>query len=512
MQVDPFDANTVSFTASKKHVDPFDKKDEWGFTSFSPNMKPVDHQTKQDVVEMSGFDPRGSWGKKTVPQDDALVVKEDDAFDRRVKYWKEVETHVEPVAYQPKQEDRQPKQDVVENNGFDPRGSWGKITVPEDDVLVGKEDDAFDARVKYWKEVETHVEPVAHQPKQDVRGKKTVPEDDDVLDVKEDDAFDTQVKYWKETEKHAEPVDHQTKHGAVKQDYFNPRGSRGKKTVHEDDALVEDFDDDDFDARDGWSKQVEKPIGIQSFRTAIRTAIAGGSSSGGSNGSRQVDKPIGIQSFQNAIGIQSFRTAIAGGSSSGGSNVRRQVDKPVGIQSFQTAVGIQSFQTAISRGSSSVESKWSAEGSRLNALHSNHLRSRVDDVDDEESDCSVGMESSAPSIGKPLGLPNNAIVASMLFRTHYKVDTSAVEAKIKAKEEENSKIQISRGDIPQSILATEDTYSSVSSFSEDTGMLEAWRKPSGDLLDYFASSRRTDWDAKKYIMEQRAKATDLCEA
>lgn len=104
---------------------------------------------------------------------------------------------------------------------------------------------------------------------------------------------------------------------------------------------------------------------------------------------------------------------------------------------------------------------------------------------------------------KPLGLPNNAIMASMLFRTAHNIDTKAVEAKIKAKEEEHSKIQSNRGDVPESVHAYDDTYSCVSSFSEDTGMMmeQNWRKRSNNLLDYFATSSRPP------IAPQRAKVS-----
>jgi hypothetical protein len=104
---------------------------------------------------------------------------------------------------------------------------------------------------------------------------------------------------------------------------------------------------------------------------------------------------------------------------------------------------------------------------------------------------STHKQGSVCSTVKPLGLPNNAIMASMLFRTAHNIDTKAVEAKIKAKEEENSKIQSNRGDVPESVHAYDDTYSCVSSFSEDTGMMEQnWRKRSNNLLDYFATSSR----------------------
>lgn len=128
---------------------------------------------------------------------------------------------------------------------------------------------------------------------------------------------------------------------------------------------------------------------------------------------------------------------------------------------------------------------------------------------EESSNCSGSKQSSSGSYEKPQGLPNNAIMASMLFRTHHNVDTHAVEAKIKAQEEENSRIESARGDVPEAIQAFEDTYSCVSSFSEDTSV---WKKPSKDLVDYFATSRRTDWNAGKYLREQRKKATELFEA
>jgi hypothetical protein len=50
----------------------------------------------------------------------------------------------------------------------------------------------------------------------------------------------------------------------------------------------------------------------------------------------------------------------------------------------------------------------------------------------------LGKQSSTASKGKHLGLPNNdAVVTSMLFRTHHTVDTRTVETKIKAKEGED---------------------------------------------------------------------------
>lgn len=99
----------------------------------------------------------------------------------------------------------------------------------------------------------------------------------------------------------------------------------------------------------------------------------------------------------------------------------------------------------------------------------------------------------------------------MLFRRHHNIDTQVVEAKLKAKEQEY-KTDRSRGDIPQSVQAV-DGISCVSSFSEDTAaQIEAWRKPTKDLLEHFSRSRRTEFDYKKHLKEQRTDATELFEA
>jgi hypothetical protein len=189
-----------------------------------------------------------------------------------------------------------------------------------------------------------------------------------------------------------------------------------------------------------------------------------------------------------------------------------QVERPMGIQSFPTSMGIQSFPTAARGGSSSVNSVGSHSRSHDKYLLCSHgkpksLCSHVEHADDE----SVSNDSSAASYSKPLGLPNNAIMASMIFQRHHHVDTRVVEAKIKAKEEEY-KIESNRGDIPQSVNAHDEMYSCLSSFSEDTAMNETWRKPTRDLLENFARSRRTDVDFKKRIGEQRAKTAALFEA
>ena len=81
----------------------------------------------------------------------------------------------------------------------------------------------------------------------------------------------------------------------------------------------------------------------------------------------------------------------------------------------------------------------------------------------------------------------------MLFRTAHNIDAHAVEAKIKAKEIENSRVACNRGDIPEAVHAYEDGYSMVSSFSDDTAFIEPWRKRSNNLLDYFANNSRTDF-------------------
>lgn len=123
---------------------------------------------------------------------------------------------------------------------------------------------------------------------------------------------------------------------------------------------------------------------------------------------------------------------------------------------------------------------------------------------ERHSTCSV-------SFTKPLGVPNNAIMASMLFRRHHNIDTQIVEETLKAKELEYKKDKC-RGDIPQSIQAM-DGVSCVSSFSEDTAaQIAVWRKPTRDLLEHFSRSRKTEHDFKMHIQNQRAQATELFEA
>jgi hypothetical protein len=93
---------------------------------------------------------------------------------------------------------------------------------------------------------------------------------------------------------------------------------------------------------------------------------------------------------------------------------------------------------------------------------------------------------------KPImGLPNNAIAASMLFRTSYNIDKEEVDAKLKAKAEENSSFRRGprQGNVPHSIAAN-DTVSVVSSFSDETAMLDPWRKRSQTLLNYIHANNK----------------------
>ena len=70
-----------------------------------------------------------------------------------------------------------------------------------------------------------------------------------------------------------------------------------------------------------------------------------------------------------------------------------------------------------------------------------------------------------------------------------------------------------RGDIPQTVVGNVDAVSMVSSFSEDTQLMDIWKKPTSDLLGRFSQARkRTDVDFKARLQEQRAKATALFEA
>mmetsp|Transcript_24392 Transcript_24392/g.51901 ORF Transcript_24392/g.51901 Transcript_24392/m.51901 type:complete len:433 (-) Transcript_24392:139-1437(-) len=130
----------------------------------------------------------------------------------------------------------------------------------------------------------------------------------------------------------------------------------------------------------------------------------------------------------------------------------------------------------------------------------------IDDYDDDEvrsaSGFSVGKSSMASSRTKPLTLPSNAIMGSMLFQTQHDIDQSDVEQKINAFDRENSRqkdIRHSRGGIPDAVTADDDYMTTVSSFSESTSayLQEPWRKPSRDLLNHFTSARTLDMDYRQ---------------
>lgn len=198
------------------------------------------------------------------------------------------------------------------------------------------------------------------------------------------------------------------------------------------------------------------------------------------------NKPL--ESFDSADSSDAFRPRI-------------DDEQPIGIQSFVGA----------SRGSSG-RSTGSGTNGKLLYTHGRPVIAASRSFDDDYSiSNSVSKTSSVGSVAKPMGLPSNAIVASMLFQRHHNVDTRAVEKKLKVKREENSKIEAIRGDVPRAIQAQDDMYSCISSFSDDTG-IEPWKKPTRDLLHHFANSRRTEFDTGRYRREQRAQTTPLFEA
>eukprot|EP00980_Cylindrotheca_fusiformis_P014805 scaffold4026_cov117-Cylindrotheca_fusiformis.AAC.40 len=180
---------------------------------------------------------------------------------------------------------------------------------------------------------------------------------------------------------------------------------------------------------------------------------------------------------------------------------RIEDERPIGIQSFEGA----------SRDSSAGLSIGSGSNGKLLYTHGRSAIAASSFDDDCSIGCSVGKSSSVGSVAKPSGLPSNAIVASMLFQRHHSVDTRAVEAKLRAKREENTKMEAIRGDVPRAIQAQDDMYSCISSFSDDTG-IEPWKKPTRDLLQHFANSRRTEFDTGRYRREQRAQVETLFEA
>ena len=179
-------------------------------------------------------------------------------------------------------------------------------------------------------------------------------------------------------------------------------------------------------------------------------------------------------------------------------------DCPIGIQRFPTAADASSSGRSHS---SSTSIRSMSHSKKFNETGSYNTQSY-----NESTHYSIRTEAqSESSFVKPLGLPNNAIMASMLFRRHHNIDTDVVDAKLKEHEKAH-KVDRSRGDIPQSVQAI-DGVSCISSFSEDTAAkLDMWTKPTRDLLDHFSRSRRTNTDFKSRLREQRAQATELYEA
>ena len=186
-------------------------------------------------------------------------------------------------------------------------------------------------------------------------------------------------------------------------------------------------------------------------------------------------------------------------------------EKRIGIASFSNAsekpIGIASFAAVLQGSSSSIRSGRDSENRSIgygSHRKSRNLYSHTSAVDDYAYRGKTAKRISGGSFGgKASGLPNNAIVASMLFRTQHNVDTNVVDAKLKAKEDEDKKLANNRGDVPRSIHAV-DGVSCVSSFSEDTAALqEQWRKPTRDLLEHFARSRKASSVPKRTTKQQR---------
>jgi len=170
-----------------------------------------------------------------------------------------------------------------------------------------------------------------------------------------------------------------------------------------------------------------------------------------------------------------------------------QSECPIGIQRFSN---VSQEQMVLSAG-------------RL-APTLSYSQQEVDHNNGDLEDTSTMHSSRASRRNKPLGLPNNAIMASMLFQRHHNIDTRVVDEKLKAKEAEYSQFDKKRGDIPASILANEDTFTCVSSFSEDTRLQERWTKPTRDLLQHF--SRNFQADSAKRVPQKRSQAAVLFEA
>lgn len=250
----------------------------------------------------------------------------------------------------------------------------------------------------------------------------------------------------------------------------------------------DDGDDDDPDHEYGYMRHpglFAKPIGIQSLPYASETSRSSSSSLGSIPGE--------LMSIQSRSVYDRSLSSTTGSRLSDASDRKGRVGYP-----RHEAIGDRDSRMSNTR------------LHRENSLCSHGLpKSLCLHLDDDDED-SLGKNSmSSVSFTKPLGVPNNAIMASMLFRRHYSNNAQVVEEKLKAKEEEY-KPDGNRGDIPRSIQAL-DGVSCVSSFSEDTAaQIAAWRKPTRDLLEHFSRSRRTDYDVKERI--RLTAKSDLFEA
>jgi hypothetical protein len=223
-------------------------------------------------------------------------------------------------------------------------------------------------------------------------------------------------------------------------------------------------------------------------------------------------KPIGIQSFPHAKGM-TFSTS----SLSAGSMPRHRISfhsRSVHDGSLNSSRHLSSFDVSDIPGHEKIGDQDRLRSNprlhRDNALCFHGLpKSRCLHLDDNDEG-SMGKNSmSSVSFTKPLGVPNNAIMASMLFRRHFSDDAQIVEEKLKAKEQEY-KPDRDRAGIPRSIQAL-DGLSCVSSFSEDTAaQIAAWRKPTRDLLEHFSRSHRPDYTDKMH--SQSNNESELFEA
>ncbi len=256
------------------------------------------------------------------------------------------------------------------------------------------------------------------------------------------------------------------------------------RTIDEED----DIDDDNLEYEYGYRKSrewaAEKPIGIQSFPQENESNLYSASWSQGS--SHRKPKSLHSSSMHDRSRSSHSRSQY---DNSLNSNKRRKSE-----------YGNLGDQDAKSLSSLSVRNK---------ALEFQGFS--VEDFAGNDQQSMEKFSTSSASFTKPLGVPNNAIMASMLFRRHHNIDSHMVEEKLKAQEQEHESDR-NRGDIPQSINAI-DRVSCVSSFSEDTAaQIAAWRKPTRDLLDHFSRSRKTEYDFKKSIQGQMAQETELFEA